>query len=62
MRKELEAAMDDLVGDKGSFAEQEQAITELTRELQQEMTKSRLQRISDGFGERVSVGGKAYKR
>jgi hypothetical protein len=59
MRKahaELAAAMRDLLPD-GSFAEREQAIIELTNEIQKEVTEQELQSVADGLGDEVKVKG-----
>lgn len=58
---ELAAAVRDLLPD-GSFAEREQAIIDLTTEIQKEVTEQELQSMADGLGEEVKIKGTTYKR
>jgi hypothetical protein len=58
---ELAAAVRDLLPE-GSFAEREQAIIDLTNEVQKDLTEQELQSVADGLGDEVKVKGKTYKR
>lgn len=58
---ELAAAVRDLLPD-ASFGEREQAIIDLTNEIQKEVTERELQSVADGLGDEVTVKGKTYKR
>jgi hypothetical protein len=58
---ELAAAVRDLLPE-ASFAEREQAIIDLTNEVQKDLTEQELQSVADGLGDEVKVKGKTYKR
>jgi hypothetical protein len=60
-QEELAAALQDLLPE-GSFAEREQAIIDITTEVQKEITERELQSLADAVADEVKVRGKTYKR
>jgi hypothetical protein len=58
----LVAQVREVLGDAGSFAQQEATSLWLLSEVQREYGRQQLQRIADGFTEEVRVGRRNYRR